>query len=581
MSLNASLYRTTSFLSLCDNFTPGCDSLTLIYFPFFSRYFYNDSSRKYYYSRSRGCIVNTEYTAAAVLFAGGLRVEAFERCFDGKSAFTLALKKAAGFPAVVKIVILIPEDFDETLVPAGVERIELVREAKWNTDNFLQALARAGEGFNLTYFAWADCPFLDIGLAGSLAARHLRGAADYSYADGWPDGLAPEILSPGTAAILAKINTGRETPVERDTIFAVLRRDINAFDIETEISPVDLRQLRLNLAASGKRGLLLLRRFWEAGLAAAESTSRAVEKTVTEKPDMLRTLPSFYPVQISAPCPQRCTFCPYPKSAGFVYAESDTDGPENDILYMKPENFSRLLDKIIDFSGDAVIDISLWGETGLHPRRLELVGAVLRRPALSLIIETSGLGWKRADFERLAGEAAGAAPRKNGMAALSWIVSLDSAEEAGYRKLRGDGFASAVESARSIVSLFPRDGYVQAVRMKGNEEDIEKFYRSWKEEGANVIIQKYDSFCGILPALSAADLSPVKRNPCWHLARDMPVLLDGSVPVCRSSGELLGNAFSENLEEIWRKGEARYLGHCEANYGQPCAKCDEYYTFNF
>jgi spiro-SPASM protein len=457
----------------------------------------------------------------------------------------------------------------------GVERIELAREASWNTKTFLQALAKAGEGFTLTYFAWADCPFLDAGLAGSLANRHIRGAAEYSYADGWPDGLSPEILSPGTAAILAKINGDNETPVERDTIFTVLRRDINAFDIETEISPVDHRPRRLNLAASGKRGLLLTRRFWEAGLASAESTASAAERVIAEKPQLLRLLPSFYPIQVSASCPQRCTFCPYPKSAGFAYGEA------NNAPYMKPEDFSLLLDKIIDFSGDAVIDISLWGEVGLHPQKIELIWAVLQRPELSLIVETSGIGWKRSDFEQLAEHAAAAAPRKNGMAALSWIVSLDSADEAVYRKLRGDGFGEAVENARSVVSLFPKDGYVQAVRMKGNEEDVEKFYRFWKAEGAAVIIQKYDSFCGLLPDLSAADLSPVKRNPCWHLMRDMPILRDGGVPVCRSNGELLGNAFSEGLDAIWSKGEERYLRHCGENYDGPCAKCDEYYTYNF
>jgi spiro-SPASM protein len=521
--------------------------------------------------------VKRKYTAAVILFAGRLSEPALEKAFDGRCAFELALKKAASFPEALKITVLAGNGFDETLLPRGIDRIELVREASWNTKNFLQALSRAGEGFGLSYFAWADCPFLDVNLAGTLAERHLRGAAEYSYADGWPYGLAPEILAPGTAGTLAFINGDAEDPVDRDTIFAVLQKDINAFDIETEISPVDLRQRRLTLAARSKRDLLLLRRLWDEGIAAAPSTAAFAGRVIDEKPALLRTLPAFYPIQAVSACPRRCQLCPYPQSSRFVSASPGAGLPEN--AWLKPDDFSLLLDKIAAFSDDAVIDLSLWGELALHPQKMELVRAVLRRPSLSLVIETCGIGWERADFEALAAEAAACPPRKNGMAALSWIVSLDAAGEAGN------------ETARSVVSLFPKDAYVQAVRVKGNEESIEKFYRDWKAEGANVIIQKYDSFCGFLPPRSAADLSPIRRNPCWHLTRDTPVLLDGSVPVCRAASFLppgdgaasavLGNALAEGLDAIWQRGQALYEQHCAGVYDGPCSKCDEYYTFNF
>jgi len=78
----------------------------------------------------------------------------------------------------------------------------------------------------------------------------------------------------------------------------------------------------------------------------------------------------------------------------------------------------------------------------------------------------------------------------------------------------------------------------------------------------------------------------------------MPVLIDGTVPLCRedmtvlkgylngnsgNSGEtpITGNVFSGNLEEIWEKGASIYRRHCEKDYTASCAKCDEYYTYNF
>jgi spiro-SPASM protein len=220
---------------------------------------------------------------------------------------------------------------------------------------------------------------------------------------------------------------------------------------------------------------------------------------------------------------------------------------------------------------------------------------ILSRPELSAVVETSGLGWKSRELASLAEAAAGAARRKNRMAPLSWIVSLDSADPGTYKKIRGPGYAEAAECARTLMELFPRDAYVQAIRTKGAEDDIEQFYRSWKERsprgGAQIIIQKYDHFCGFLPDRGAADLSPVKRRPCWHLIRDMAILIDGRVPVCKEdiaaqdTGEVLGNAFTESLELIWSRGESRYREQCALRDGPVykgiCADCDEYYTYNF
>jgi spiro-SPASM protein len=212
---------------------------------------------------------------------------------------------------------------------------------------------------------------------------------------------------------------------------------------------------------------------------------------------------------------------------------------------------------------------------------------VLRRAQLSLVIETSGIGWKDSELEKSAELLTKAAPRQSHLPpALSWIVSLDTSDPARYKEIRGAGFAEANDMAKKLLALFPNDAYVQAVRTAGAEDDIEKFYRSWKEivpGTANIIIQKYNDFCGMLPRKQASDLSPVRRNPCWHLMRDMPVLIDGTVPLCReqialNDGVILGNVFSEPLESIWERGQPHYA---DKNYASLCAGCDEYYTYNF
>jgi len=524
--------------------------------------------------------------ALCVLYGGRLETEAFEKVLPGRAgnetAFSLAVASARSFPGVEKTVLLGIQDSGFADLPSDVET---VLRPSWTRKGLFEEISRLSAGWDLTYFAWADCPLLDKALAGAMAERHLRYRAEYSYADGWPYGLAPEILGPGIAGILAKLSdsTNSDGPVERDALFFTIQKDINAFDIETEISPVDLRPYRLSLTADSKRNLLLLARFMEDLKQTASNDQIAaadIEKLILEKPALLRTLPAFFNIQVLGACPQACSICPWPSHGGSV--------PVTERKELMPKAaFASLLDKIAEFAGDAVIDLSLWGELPLHPDHYELIEMVLERPALSLVIETSGIGWKEDELKALA--TMQAAARKNHMAPLSWIVSLDAFDPERYKELRGPGFSEAQSCAKTLLSLFPNDAYVQAVRLKGAEDDIEKFYRFWKGENSKqVIVQKYDDFAGALPKMQAADLSPVKRRACWHIQRDMNILLDGRVPGCRENlaalkegAEVLGNAFSGDLSHIWENGAALYDRHCKAEYPGICALCDEYYTYNF
>ncbi|MCL2265200.1 MAG: spiro-SPASM protein [Treponema sp.] len=512
-----------------------------------------------------------------ILYAGSLTKQAFEPVYDGKNAIQLAFEQASKFAGLGKTVLLAPADGDFTFLTG----IQIEKNDNWSKKTILEKISQLQSDFDCIYFVFADCPFLDPALAGALAERHIRYAAEYSYADGWPYGLAPEILSPGTAGILANILTEDE-PAQRDMLFSVIQKDINAFDIEAEISSVDLRCHRINFCADSKRNILLLKNFLSAAGGNIPSAAD-VERIIENQPEILRTLPSFYPIQVYGGCPQKCVICPYP-----VF--TDSNGRKD---FMEAEKFESILDKIIDFSGDAVIDLSLWGELSLHPEKLKLIEAVLSRPELALIIETSGLGWKNEELESALQSAQKIKQGKNALSPLSWIVSLDTSDAQRYAQLRGAGFAEAQDCARKLLQLFPKDCYVQAVRVKDSHDDTEKFYRYWEENAPNgeknIIIQKYDDFCGSMEKRQASDISPVIRQCCWHIMRDLPVLIDGTALLCREDlsvfkGEkarIPGNIFNDSLEDIWHNGEKYNKEQCKKNYSGICADCDEYYTYNF
>jgi spiro-SPASM protein len=496
----------------------------------------------------------------AVINATDLRPPAARPVLNGSSSFRRALEFGHDLPGVEQTVILASND--HALPQETPPDCRVIARASWTVADLTAEIEKAASGFEDIFYFHADCPFLDLSIARKMHANHRTYWADYTFADGFPQGLTPEILTRETAGRLRGMSSGDSGLPNRETLFAVIRKDINSFDIETELAPVDMRLLRVCLSADTERNYKLMKRIVEKGGHDTESICRILR----EEPGILRTLPAFFPVQIVARCPYACSYCPYPVFAGDVTKKN---------AVMDPEKFAALAAKIAAFSGDAVVDISLWGEPSLHPEIDQIMSSVLSTPSLSLVVETSGVGWNQDVFHRV---------RDSFASQPTWIVSLDASTEQVYQRLRGAGFAEAMKTAEVLLSLFPGKTWVQAVRMKENEEDLEVFYKSWKTKTENIIIQKYDSFSALLPDRKVADLSPVKRFPCWHLKRDMAVLLDGTVPLCREDVRVehnLGNAFTEDLAKIWDRGESAYRQHIAEKYSSLCAGCDEYYTYNF
>jgi spiro-SPASM protein len=259
---------------------------------------------------------------------------------------------------------------------------------------------------------------------------------------------------------------------------------------------------------------------------------------------------------------------------------------------MTLDKFNMLVQNIAEFSGDAVISLSFWGEALHHPQFAAFIETILSYPDMSVLVETDGLSLTEETVQAVADLVHNhAVPglnndfRLNGQKAVNWIVSIDACDRQHYRELHGiDAYDQAVAAVKLLKSFFPGAVYPQLVRIKDNEESLEPFYRQWKADGnGELIIQKYDWYSGLLPDRKVADLSPLERRPCWHLRRDMNILVTGDVPFCREYvlENSIGNVFEEALETIWAREQVAFAEHCEHQYSGKCGECDEYYTFNF
>jgi len=499
----------------------------------------------------------------AIIYIAGLSEGIHEPMLGGASAFDRVLEWGRSVPESRGIRVL--ADASQN-VPDG---LTVLRREEWTEESLVGALAEIVEAFEdadrpeALFYAWGDSPLMDSKVTDTLWTLHYRYDAEYTFADGYPEGLAPEILAAALPGKLRALARDRQGSPARNSLFEILRQDINAFDVETDLSPVDLRMDRVSITCDTRRNRSITEKLHAAGGRDAESLCRVIP----EHRELLRDRPAFFPIQVTDRAPQAPSYRPH----AAVYGD-----PRQGSRHMDVELFADLCRRIAEFAGDAVVSPSLIGEPASHPRIGDLIRAALQPPSLQVLLETSGIGWDPDLLESLAAE--------HGDGRLKWIVTLDAADPELYRSLRGEGQAAAEEGARRLIALFGRHCWIQAVRMNENEEHLEDFYRTWTDEGAQVIIQKFDSYAGFLPDRQPADLSPLDRFPCWHIKRDMPILIDGRVPPCVDDlerREILGNVFEEELETVWSAGEALHRSHVEGDYPGPCAKCDEYYTFNF
>lgn len=424
----------------------------------------------------------------------------------------------------------------------------------------LEALISASEGLDELVIVAADAPFLRPDVVVEMLTLHREYRADYTFADGFPVGLTPEVVRPAILPVLAEWAAGRAGSADRDTLFQLLSTDINRFDVETHLSPVDLRGRRLSLTADSRRNRMLLERY----AADTPRDTRGFLDVIEATLDRSRTLPATLHVQITDGVLQIPVWSPLAKFVPDALTRRN---------FLSRDQWNLLLDQALAWAGDLTVLPSFWGEPSLHPEVADLLTDALAKPGLKICLETSGLGWGRVDLEALAG-------RPN----LDWIVELDSDVAETYTRIRGEGHTEAQAFVLRLLALFPGHVWPQTVRMTENENEMEAFHKRWKAEAGRVIIQKHNDFGGRLPRAKPSDLSPWKRHPCWHLARDLAVFLDGTVVVCRddySRSQPLGNLWTDGFPAVWDRGAALFARHVREDWPEVCRNCDEWYTFHF
>lgn len=419
-----------------------------------------------------------------------------------------------------------------------------------------EVVVSAGEGVEDIIFSFSDCPFMNQALSKKVLAAHKDYFADFSQSLGFIEGLAPVVIKRETLFLLEKLlptETYKKIahdPVTKKTLFNILSLDINSYEIEDILSEGDYRLLRLVLDCSDKKNYLSCLSLYDGHFSKNKSTSNEggaldisaldaeeVCKIVKDDIKVLRTVPNFYMIDPN----------------------------------MGLDKFSLLLEKIDDTSDSAIVSLS-------EPK-IDLIRALYQHPGLKLLIETKS-DLITEDLAKEIKKIITSSPTRRGneeyFSSIAWIVDLT-------KELFNDNDTASRSSpafnnrAIEILKESFDDVYPQMIRTKDLEEKLEDFFRYWSDKDSPsrglVIIQKYSDYCKTLPSLNSVDLSPLERNYCYHIRRDMKILSNGDVTLCQFQPKIIiGNVFSDKtLTEIFNS----------ADNNSECEKCDEYYTFNF
>lgn len=510
-----------------------------------------------------------------ILFADFRSLHIFDKLFAGKSAIERSIDWADSVCNKTdgEIVLFCSEQIKaecSSVIAESKKNVSIFSSEKWSVSELFTKFDSAAKEYkaDTIVFAWADCPFLNLSVTEELFSTHKESMAEYTFADGYPDGLCPEVLDAGSCAILAELSKNQKADVgaqniTRTSVFDLIKTDINSFEVETLVAEEDARLFRINFNCGTKANAQSCEAVFIDGI--DQKNIDEISETACKNVSVLKTVPGYYNLQITDKC-----------SSVKIYKPEDMESPDG-TRFMSLEDFKEIIKKISLFSESAVVSLSAWGEACLHPDFVDMVKIVLSEPGLSVLIEgdcknvTEEMCVSIKDYvdsvpERIDGGST--------VSKIMWIVTLDSVN------------ASQAE-VQLLQKYFAGNVYPQFVRMNENESELESFYRFWSAKDSpskgNLIIQKYDNLCGTLPDRKPADLSPLERNACWHIRRDMTILVDGAVPFCRGhlKSNVLGNAFKDDLCEIWKKLDGEVKNHLDNKYCGKCGTCDEYYTFNF
>ncbi len=405
----------------------------------------------------------------------------------------------------------------------------------------------------------ADSPFLDASIVNEMIDLHLKYLSEYTYSENLPQGFSCEIMG---RELVESIPQSLEKMLP---LGEVVRSNINQFDVELFYKEPDIRDTRISFRLSNPRDRRIMENIAE--MTGDIPPYAKIRDILNSNPGVLFVGPSYVEIEITGRCELDCVFCHRTKL-------------KNEHGDMDTALFRKICADLGAFSLPYSICLGGSGEPMMHDRFYEIMEIALSdRLCANLIVETNGI-YAGANFKNFLLD------RNDGR--IKVIANINGLDGETYRLLHGKDYFDVVhQNICSLRDALPDTGslYVQIMKINETEPFLDRYYDFWEKAKIPIVLQKQNTFCGLIEDRRYSDLSPLDRVPCWHLQRDLTVLADGAVAFCRQDADGVharGNVKETSLRELWNDSLNAFLQDYKGDYRRnpDCASCDEWYTFN-
>lgn len=406
-------------------------------------------------------------------------------------------------------------------------------------------------------------PLLDIHLTESIWSRHRKFLSQYSYSENLPDGIIPKIL---TREFLKTIPDGI-----KQEIHEFFLKNINQYDVEIFFEHPDLRQYRLNLIPKDVRSHHLISNIFDTN---PNFQYKDLLPFIQNHSNLFRSFPSWIELELYRGCELKCTFCPR------QFIDNSKDG-----TFLNLSSIIKIQKNLDETKSSYTICLGGMGEPFLHPDISLVIKNLLSGESIKeLVIETAlYVDWNiiQNSFKDLT---------ENEISKLTFIVNLTTLKEPRYNQLYGKNLLNHIQNnLENLIQNFPINNiHVQIIKILEVEDEVDEYFTKFEKKKINIIFQKYNRYVHLMPEKRVSDLTPLKKEFCWHLARDLYINSDGSVSLCKQVANSIdykpiGNINDSDLLKIWLNAQESFrqslLGQ-HGNTGAPCLECDEWFTFN-
>jgi len=278
-----------------------------------------------------------------------------------------------------------------------------------------------------------------------------------------------------------------------------------------------------------------------------------LEQIIKKYPNMLRNYPSYIAIELSS------------INDGFKIPQL------HNLSDMTLECFQKIINEIKTFAPESMISLGIWGEpltNELFRKFFELLNDINNK----ILVESRGLILDKELCELIL-------MRPN----TELIFDISFSTETDYRKNKK--ISHSIHDITKFINSFTNKEHIwiRLTRSHETEEHIKLFFKQWQDFMPRIIITKEDSFGKI--ENKVVDLAPIQRHACLGLRREMVILNDGTVLLCRQNTSLeyaLGNILDQSLEELWQKNMNNFLQQENGRFKtcSLCEQCDDWWIWN-